>query len=365
MEKYPQLIFNKEHFRENVKNMTEFCGKSGIIPTWVVKGLNGNVDLCRIYAEAGAKYFASSRIEHLKVLKENGIGKKLQLLRIPMISEAEDVVRYSDTSLNSEYDVLYALNEAAKKYNVIHNVILMIEMGDLREGYYDREELIHDALAVENEFSNLHLDGFGMNVGCYGSIIPTKEKLEEFVSVIESVEEKLGRQVELISGGDSVALMRVVEGDMPKRVNEIRIGGEVYIANTVKNIYGYGERLQWLHEDVVRIRAEVIELKVKPTYPIGEMGVDAFANRPVYIDKGLRLRALLALGKFDIGSQKDLIVLDKGVTVEGGSSDHTILDVEEYWDKANLKVGSVFEFRPIYGHVMYMTLPANVNIKYV
>ena len=56
------------------------------------------------------------------------------LIRIPMISEAEDVVRYTDISLNSEIKVAKALSKEAIKMGKIHEIILMVDVGDLREG---------------------------------------------------------------------------------------------------------------------------------------------------------------------------------------------------------------------------------------
>lgn len=101
------------------------------------------------------------------------------LIRIPMRSEVEDVIRLTDISLNSEMVVLEALDAEAKRQSKVHQVILMADMGDLREGYWDKEEMADVAVYVENELTNLKLIGIGTNVGCYGSIAPTVEKLEE------------------------------------------------------------------------------------------------------------------------------------------------------------------------------------------
>ena len=49
-------------------------------------------------------------------------------------------------------------------------------------------------------------------------------------------------------------------------------------------------------QDTVKLVAEVIELKRKPSMPIGKIGKDAFGNTPVFEDKGIRLRAILAVG---------------------------------------------------------------------
>ena len=61
------------------------------------------------------------------------------MIREPMISEADDVVRYCSLSLNSEWAVLSALNAAALRQQKPHKVLLMAEIGDLREGCLRQE----------------------------------------------------------------------------------------------------------------------------------------------------------------------------------------------------------------------------------
>lgn len=85
----------------------------------------------------------------------------------------------------------------------------------------------------------------------------------------------------------------------------------------------------YLRDDVFRLEAEVVEVKEKPTYPQGELGADAFGRKPVYEDRGLRLRAILALGRADVGDMETSRPTMPGVTVIGGSSDHCILDVTD------------------------------------
>ncbi len=53
-----------------------------------------------------------------------------------MKSQAEDVVRYADISLNSELETISALGAEAVKQNKVHNVVLMADLGDLREGFF-------------------------------------------------------------------------------------------------------------------------------------------------------------------------------------------------------------------------------------
>lgn len=78
-------------------------------------------------------------------------------IRIPMISEADDLVSVADCSLESEISVLCKVDKAAAAKGRIHEVILMADLGDLREGFWTTEELIEAALITENELKNLEL----------------------------------------------------------------------------------------------------------------------------------------------------------------------------------------------------------------
>lgn len=106
-----------------------------------------------------------------------------------------------------------------------HSVILMAELGDLREGVWGREALEGLCLHVERELPHLRLAGVGANLGCYGSIRCTTEKMEELVSLAEGVERSLGRRLELISGGATNAYVLMERGGLPARINHLRIGG--------------------------------------------------------------------------------------------------------------------------------------------
>ena len=55
-----------------------------------------------------------------------------------------------------------------------------------------------------------------------------------------------------------------------------------------------------MHADCFVLNAELIEVKTKPSYPIGLMGMDSFGNTPEIIDQGLMRRGILAIGKQDV-----------------------------------------------------------------
>ena len=325
--RYPRVEINLAHLQHNVSKVVEKCGSFGIQVAGVIKGATGIPEVARAFDKGGAAFIASSRLEQLEDAINAGIEKPMMLIRIPMLSEVKDVIRLADISLNSEFEVIKALNDEARAQGKLHKVILMADLGDLREGFWDKDEMIKVAEYIENKMINIQLVGIGTNVGCYGSISPTVEKLEELVELAERIEERLGRQLEYISGGATSSLMRVWDKNIPKRINMLRVGEGILLARDLDVFYGYD--MSDLYQDIFRLKAEVIEVKDKPSYPVGTIAIDAFGHTPTYVDRGIRRRALLAMGKVDYGDPAELLPMDKGIEVLGASSDHTIIDVED------------------------------------
>ena len=359
--RYPRVEINLAHLQHNVSKVVEKCGSFGIQVAGVIKGATGIPEVARAFDKGGAAFIASSRLEQLEDAINAGIEKPMMLIRIPMLSEVKDVIRLADISLNSEFEVIKALNDEARAQGKLHKVILMADLGDLREGFWDKDEMIKVAEYIENKMINIQLVGIGTNVGCYGSISPTVEKLEELVELAERIEERHGRQLEYISGGATSSLMRVWDKNIPKRINMLRVGEGILLARDLDVFYGYD--MSDLYQDIFRLKAEVIEVKDKPSYPVGTIAIDAFGHTPTYVDRGIRRRALLAMGKVDYGDPVELLPMDKGIEVLGASSDHTIIDVEDA--ERDYKVGDIMTFDICYATVVYLTNCRNVHIAFV
>ena len=188
---YPRIEINLQYLKENVAAIVKKCADCGIKISGVIKGTTGIPQCAKMFQEGGVYGIASSRLEQIEDAINEGIDLPMLLLRVPMHSEVDEVVRLCDMSLNSEVSTLELLNEAAAKQNKIHNVILMADLGDLREGFWDKDEMVKVATRVENEWDNLHLSGVGTNLGCYGSIEATADKLDELVAIAERIEKEM------------------------------------------------------------------------------------------------------------------------------------------------------------------------------
>lgn len=360
-QKYPLLEINLNKIADNTKYLVDLCNENNISVAGVIKGVNAQEKVVDILANNGCKYIASSRIEQLTNLKDKYIDKETMLIRMPMKSELKELVRYIDISLNSEIRTINFIEKECKKQKKEHKIVLMMDLGDLREGFFYKDELMDAALYIENNLEYVRLYGIGTNLSCYGSIKPSYENLNYLCDIAQEVENKIGRKLDIVSGGSTTSLPLLFDKKMPSKINNLRIGEALIIGRDLIDYWGYD--LNKMHKDTMILKAEIIEIKEKPTYPIGEMFLDAFGNKPVYEDKGIRKRAILAVGRQDFVNDKDLVPLEEGVEIVGSSSDHLIVDIQD--SKTNFQVGDVISFGMFYSNALYLTASKYVNKHYI
>lgn len=359
MRQYPQLEFDLALLRSNADAVISRCRGMGIRVCGVIKGVDGLPEAARVLRAAGAAELGTSRLEQVAKCRAAGVPGPWLLIRIPGLTELPDVVALCETSLQSEWPTLLALEEECLRQNKTHRVIVMTDLGDLREGFWDKKELVDVCERVERELPHVHLAGIGVNLTCYGSTKPTPEKMNELVGLARQVEQRIGRKLEIVSGGATSSFTLVHWGTMPAGVNHLRIGEAILLGKDLQVDWGIRD-MDYLRMDALTLRAEVVEVKDKPTYPIGEFAIDAFGRKPVYEDRGIRRRAILALGRADVGELESLIPREPGLTVIGGSSDHCIVDVEDC--PRRLQVGDIVEFSLCYSHMLYATARSDMRI---
>ena len=359
MRQYPQLEFDLALLRSNADAVISRCRGMGIRVCGVIKGVDGLPEAARVLRAAGAAELGTSRLEQVAKCRAAGVPGPWLLIRIPGLTELPDVVALCETSLQSEWPTLLALEEECLRQNKTHRVIVMTDLGDLREGFWDKKEIVDVCERVERDLPHVQLAGIGVNLTCYGSTKPTPEKMNELVGLARQVEQRIGRKLEIVSGGATSSFTLVHWGTMPAGVNHLRIGEAILLGKDLQVDWGIRD-MDYLRMDALTLRAEVVEVKDKPTYPIGEFAIDAFGRKPVYEDRGIRRRAILALGRADVGELESLIPREPGLTVIGGSSDHCIVDVEDC--PRRLQVGDIVEFSLCYSHMLYATARSDMRI---
>ena len=353
---YPMLEIDLHKIKHNINTVVDICQKRGIQVTGVVKGFHAIPEMIEVYGTSNCTHLGTSRMEQMKQCKAIAPNIPTMMLRIPMLCEIEQVVTYADCSLNSEISTLVALDKEAGRQCTTHDVILMTDLGDLREGFWGEDQLVTACNMVERELPNLHLLGIGTNLGCYGSVQPTINKMEELTQVAVAVETAIGRELELISGGGTTSFPLVYRGVMPEKINHLRIGEGLCLTYDYGTYFGIDT--SFLHQDGLLLKAQIIEIKDKPSHPVGEVDHDAFGHYPTYVDRGIRRRALLAMGKVDFGETEMIFARNKKVEILGGSSDHLILDIENCKDE--LHIGDILEFELSYLSMVYATCSQNL-----
>ncbi len=337
---YPRIIINKQKFRHNLRAMLNLCHEKGLSMMAVSKVFSADNELIKILIEEKVDYIADSRIDNLKEITT--LIPKV-LLRLPSISDALKTVEHADISLNSEIITIEALNYFAKKLNKVHGVILMIDLGDLREGIFDETEVkktVKEILKLEN----ISLKGIGTNLTCYGGVIPTPDVLQKLVDYKNLIETEFEVNLDIISGGNSSSLELIIDNKMPKEINNVRLGEAIVLGRET----AYGNYLDNTYNDVFTLEAEIIELKEKPSIPVGEIGMNAFGKIPSFEDRGLIHRAILSIGEQDV-DYRELIPIDI-FDLLGSSSDHIIVDLTRIKNKYN--IGDILRFKLTYSAIL-------------
>jgi len=342
----PRVEINLEKIRHNAKTLKQLFGRKGISITGVVKGVTADLNIAGALVEAGITSLADSKIANIEKMRKAGIKADLILLRSPGISEVEKTVRYADISMNTELDTIRALSAEAVRQQKTHKIILMVEMGDLREGI-----LLKDAPAMIREIftcPGIELAGIGTNFACFGGVLPTEQKMQTFSRFVQAMQELFSLKLPYVSGGNSANYNWAVKTKDAEAVNNVRLGESILLGRETSG----GHIIPSLYQDAFCFVAEVIESKIKPSVPYGTIGKNAFGEQVTFIDRGNRRRTIISAGRHD--------VLVSGLTpvrpfhIIGSSSDHIILDTKD----AVLAPGDEVRFYMNYGAMLRaMTSP--------
>ena len=360
--RYPLMEVDLAAIEQNAKAITGMCARYGIGVAGVIKFSDGRVPIAKAYAAGGCKQIAVARAKHLQEIKTALPEHETLLTRAPAATDLEDAARWGDIILHSDADGLRALADAAEKTDARPGVILMLDVGDLREGVDSIEELTALARLVERDLPRLRLRGVGCAVACLNGVLPDWDNLSFLASGADAVEQAIGRKLELVSGGSSINLRLLVNGknEMPPRINHLRIGGT--IANPMNFRINRGIRLEGTREDTVRLKAQIIEIHEKESAP--KNSTKNWAGLEIHReDKGRRLRAIAALGEQDIGEASMLLPLDEGVEIVGASSDHLILDVSD--SPRAWRYGDVATFGVKYMAMLHGFTGSHVSVRYL
>jgi len=333
----PRLEVDLAKIRRNARHLVDRLAQRGVAVTGVTKGVCGHPDIARAMLDGGVRGLADARMSNVERMRAAGIEAPIVLIRTPMLSQADRIVRSCETSLNTALVVVEALAQAAVRAGRIHRVILMVEMGDGREGVLPVElaGLARCVMGLEG----VALTGIGTNFACLGGRPPDRAAMKELAALAEAVERDCRIALETVSGGNSANLAGFPSAGLHMRVNDLRLGEAILLGRDPIS----GCPIDGLSTDAFALVGEVIESRRDTASP-GHDQRSAVAGMPATDSGGGR--SLLALGDqdTDIGG----LAMPDGLTPMGSTSDHLLLRTPG----VPLAVGAEVSFQPDYSALM-------------
>jgi len=348
------VTLDSKKLKENYQYLDKLFKSNNINWSVVTKLLCGNEEYLKEVLKLGVKQVSDSRVTNLQMIKS--INPKVETIYIkpPAKLSIQDIVEYADISFNTEYETIKALSEEAVKQGKIHKIIIMIEMGELREGVL-REELMEFYSEVF-ELKNIEVVGVGTNLTCLYGILPNHDKLIQLSLYEQLIEAKFNKQIPYVSGGSSVTIPLMFQNLLPIGINHFRVGESLFLGTDVY----HNTTLQKMNDNVFRLYAEIIELIEKPMVPMGEMGTNVEGESPEFDESLLgetSYRAILDLGLLDVDNEH-IFPVDEKIKFAGASSDMIVVDLGD--NKKKYKVGDQIEFT-----MDYMGVLRILNSKYI
>ncbi len=348
------IVLNREKLAHNFTFLNKLFKKHNIEWAVVSKILCGNKSYIQEVINLGIKQICDSRVTNLKVIKSIDPNIETVYIKPPAKRSLKSIVKYADITVNTEFATIKLLNEEAKRMKKIHKIMIMIEMGELREGVMGEDFIAF----YESVFklSNIEVVGIGTNLTCLYGVLPNQDKLIQLSLYEQLIEAKFNKNISYVSGGSSVTIPLVFKGLLPRSINHFRVGETLFLGTDVYN----DSTIRNMEHNVFQFFAEIIELSEKPIVPSGEMGTNVEGSEFNFDDSDVgksSCRAILDIGLLDV-EEKHLQPKDNEIEIAGSSSDMIVLDLGK--NPKKYKVGDLIEFS-----LNYMGTLSVLNSKYI
>lgn len=340
--------------KSNFDYLNTLFKKRGIEWSIVSKILSGNEIYLTELLKFDIKQICDSRVTNLKMIKSINPLIETIYIKPPAKRSISSVVKYADISLNTEFETIKMISAEAIKQNKIHKIIIMIELGELREGVMGQDFMaFYESIF---KLKNIKVVGIGTNLSCLYGILPNHDKLIQLSLYEQLIEARFNRQIDYVSGGSSVTIPLIFQNLLPKGINHFRVGETLFLGTDVYN----NKPFKRMYSDAFMLYSEIIELIEKPMVPEGNLGTNVegeeFEFDPINIGETSN-RAIIDIGLLDV-DVNHLELVDKTITIAGASSDMIVIDLDE--NKKKYKVGDLIEFK-----LDYMGTLRILNSKYI
>lgn len=349
------ITLDREKLRFNFEYLNNVFKHDEIEWAIVTKVLCGNKLYLKEVLNLGIKQLCDSRVSNIRRIKELSDDVETIYIKPPPHGFIPQIIEYADISFNTELKTLKLLSKEAQKQSKRHKIVIMVELGELREGVM-RDELLNFYEAIF-ELPNIEVIGIGTNLSCLYGVLPNHDKLIQLILYKELIAAKFDRNIKYVSGGSSVSISLLNNGTLPKGINHFRIGETLFLGTDVYN----DTLLDGMHNDIMILYAEIIELTEKPIVPDGTMGTNVEGhsfNLPDQLDGSkTTIRAILDVGLLDIDSSH-IIPTKNEIGILGSSSDMLVVDLGD--NPFEYKTGDLISFR-----LDYVSLLRVMNSKYI
>lgn len=348
------ITLDSKKLKHNFEFLDSLFKKKGIEWSVVTKMLCGNKDFLNELLQHDIKQVSDSRISNLRTIKSIKPGIETIYIKPPAKRNIPGVVKYADISMNTEIRTIQLLSQEAKKQGKTHKIIIMIELGELREGVMGDAfmEFYQKVFNIEN----IEVVGIGTNLSCLYGVLPNHDKLIQMSLYEQLIEARFNKHISYVSGGSSVTIPLIFQKLLPKGVNHFRVGESLFLGSDVYN----NAPLKGMKVDVFRLYAEIIELTQKPVVPMGNFGTNVEGDTFDFDENMVgetSCRAIIDIGLLDV-EEKHIQPVDKEISFVGASSDMLVIDLGA--NKNKYKVGDLLEFS-----MDYMGTLRIINSRYV
>ncbi len=339
----PVLNICLEKINFNINYIQDFCLRNKLKLMLVIKVL----ELCDVFIEfiskINEKNIGVSDILAAKKIKDK-INVKATLLTIPSLANVDEVITYCQASLNSEWETIQELAKQCDKRKVYHEIILMIDIGDLREGVMPQEAILFVKNCISLTSAYFKIKGIGANLGCGNCILPTYTILNILQIIKNEVQEKYSYILEVISIGGSIILEWMNYKYLPSCINQLRIGEAAFLGS----IPVYHKQHPHLFDDAFILIGTIVELKVKQVIVEGKAKV--------------QVRAILDFGNIHTIPNK-LSPTNNNMVFIKSTSNYSIYDVTSC--EQNFSSGDKLNFRLNYSALAQANLSPYVVRNYI
>lgn len=348
------LTLDRKKLKKNYTHLNDLFKSNEIEWAIVTKMLCGYEPFLKEVLDLGIQEVCDARISNLKKIKKMAPDVQTVYIKPPAKRAIKDIIKYADASFNTEFRTIKLLSEEAVRQGKTHKVIIMIELGDLREGVMG--DSLMDFYGSVFELPNIQVTGIGSNLNCLHGVMPSHDKFIQLSLYEQLIEAKFNRKIPWVTGGTSVVIPLLSIHQLPKGINHFRVGETLYFGTDLVNQTIF----EGMEPDVLRLYAEVIEITKKPVVPIGTLEANP-SGETFEINEAdygrTTHRAILDIGSLDINSDY-LMPEDDSFEFVGASSDMLVINIHD--NPKGYKVGDLIPF-----DLKYMGALTLLNSTYI